>query len=66
MSDNMKFYMAKENSMYFNHLFAVDPLKFKNNTYLDKFFDITTINYDKLNNPFVSSIEAKKYPIYGT
>jgi len=42
MTDHMKFYLSKENSMYFNHEFGVSPIDFKNNSNLDNFFNVIT------------------------
>ncbi|EGG21402.1 hypothetical protein DFA_01284 [Cavenderia fasciculata] len=48
-----------------NHKFGISPSSFMSNPLLNHFFTILSINNDRGGLPFVSTIEAKDYPIYG-
>uniref|UniRef100_A0A7S2RTC8 folate gamma-glutamyl hydrolase n=1 Tax=Mucochytrium quahogii TaxID=96639 RepID=A0A7S2RTC8_9STRA len=47
------------------HHDGMDPESFKVNSNLSSFFRVTTTNIDKKGRPFVSTIEARDFPIYG-
>jgi len=51
--------------MYFNHKYGIENNTFINNNNLNKFFNILSYNYDNDKKLFVSTIESKKYPIWG-
>jgi gamma-glutamyl hydrolase len=48
-----------------NHYFAVTTDTFKNNPKLTEFFTVLSTNLDKNGVEFVSTMESKKYPVYG-
>jgi len=48
-----------------NHRYSVTPTTFATNPVLSSFYDVLSVNVDRNNRPFVSTFEAKKYPIYG-
>ena len=48
-----------------NHQEGVSPSAFNNNKYLPAFYDILSNNDDLDGKVFISTIEGKKYPIYG-
>jgi len=50
--------------MWFYHKNATSVDTFLDNQKLNAFFDITSVNFDGNGKWFVSSIEAKDYPIY--
>jgi len=52
--------------MFFNHKLGVANETFFENENLMTFFKPLTYNHDKNGKTFVSSIEAYKYPFYGT
>lgn len=52
--------------MFFNHKLGVANETFFENENLISFFKPLTYNHDKNGKTFVSSIEAYKYPFYGT
>jgi len=49
-----------------NHRWGVSPAKFNANQYLPNFFDVLSTNVDRNGVEFISTMEAKKYPIYAT
>eukprot|EP01133_Synstelium_polycarpum_P006993 gene6993-8123_t len=49
-----------------NHKYGVSPTTFKSTPALNSFFDALSWNNDRVGNTFLSTMEAKKYPIYGT
>ena len=54
-------------NMTFNyHMYGVSPQTYKEDPELSSFWDVLTVNKDKDDKLFVSSIEAKKYPIFAT
>mmetsp|Transcript_11716 Transcript_11716/g.19046 ORF Transcript_11716/g.19046 Transcript_11716/m.19046 type:complete len:324 (+) Transcript_11716:136-1107(+) len=48
-----------------NHRFGVAPSAFKNNAKLLDFFRVLSTNVDRNGYEFVSTIEGKRYPVYG-
>jgi len=48
-----------------NHNQGITPAQFLNSSKLTEFFQITSTNLDMKGRPFVSTIEAKQYPVYG-
>lgn len=60
----------KGNYAYNAHSWGVRPEKFTDDERLADFWDVTAISYMPNNGsepmPFVASIEAKNYPIFGT
>lgn len=48
-----------------NHKMGLSPEKFNASAKLSRFFNVIHISYDRNEKPFVSTIEAKHYPIYG-
>eukprot|EP00029_Vermamoeba_vermiformis_P011313 TRINITY_DN6185_c0_g1_i1.p1 TRINITY_DN6185_c0_g1~~TRINITY_DN6185_c0_g1_i1.p1 ORF type:complete len:315 (+),score=87.22 TRINITY_DN6185_c0_g1_i1:416-1360(+) len=48
-----------------NHNWGVGPEAFKQNNHLAEFYHVITTNTDRQGKIFVSTIEGKKYPIYG-
>jgi gamma-glutamyl hydrolase len=58
--------VATTNITMNNHHMGIEPNHFMNNENLTNMFHITSTNYDRNGRPFVSTIEAKDYPIYGT
>jgi len=59
-------HMARtENITMNNHMNGIKPETFMSNKSLSKMFRIISTNVDRNNQPFVSTIEAKDYPIYG-
>jgi len=51
---------------YNHHSWGVSPDTFKNDKGLSSIFTPTSISYDDNGVPFVSSMESKKYPFFGT
>ncbi|KAL8167608.1 hypothetical protein V2J09_009107 [Rumex salicifolius] len=48
-----------------NHIYGISREKFKGNTHLNDFFDILTTSTDENDKEYVSTVQAKKYPITG-
>jgi gamma-glutamyl hydrolase len=48
-----------------NHKMGISPEKFNKSKGLREFFNVINISYDRNGKAFVSTIEAKNYPIYG-
>jgi len=48
-----------------NHMRAVFPRDYTTNPLLDQFYDILSTNVDRDNVTFISTVEAKRYPVYG-
>lgn len=61
---------VKGNFTYNSHSWGLDPKKMESDKDLSAFWDLTAISYIPNNGThprsFVASIEAKKYPIFGT
>jgi len=49
-----------------NHMYGVSPSSYKSQSALNTFFDVLSFNDDRNGNVFLSTIESKDYPIYGT
>ena len=49
-----------------NHQAGVTPATFKENSKLNSFFDVLSTNVDRKGRAFVSTVESKTYPVYGT
>eukprot|EP01133_Synstelium_polycarpum_P013238 gene13238-15556_t len=49
-----------------NHMYGVAPTTFSATSSLYSFYDALSWNTDRVGNTFLSTIEAKNYPIYGT
>lgn len=64
-SDREKREFEKRKSSLHNHKMGISPKKFNKSEKLRDFFNIVNISYDRKGKPFVSTIEAKNYPIYG-
>ena len=58
--------LRDQNLTYFHHNKGFDIEDFTENEKLMDFFDILGVNYDDTGRWFISTIEAKDYPIYGT
>jgi len=65
MPSNLKEIVTKKKVTYNNHQCGITPTHFNNNAKLTEFYNVLSTNKDKKGNPFVSTIEAKKYPFYG-
>jgi len=52
--------------MYYNHKYGVKNETFYKNKLLYEHFYPITYNFDKKNNSFISLVESKKYPIWGS
>ena len=57
--------MSSENVTYNWHKFGFKPDIFETNDHLRAFFDVLSTNTDESGEEFVSTYEAKDYPIYG-
>lgn len=57
--------LQKRKSSLHNHKMGLSPSKFKQSRKLCDFFNIVNISQDRNGKPFISTIEAKNYPIYG-
>ncbi|EFA81874.1 peptidase C26 family protein [Heterostelium album PN500] len=49
-----------------NHMYGVSPAAYQQNSDLNSFFEVLSTNVDRDGLTFLSTIEAKNYPIYGT
>ena len=56
----------KLNLTYNSHRFGISPKTFENDNGLKQFWDVTAISFMPNGTEFTASIEAKKYPIFGT
>eukprot|EP01137_Pigoraptor_chileana_P007983 Opistho-2@54269 len=57
--------LASEAIAYNNHVYALSVESFKADTALSEFYDILSTNVAPNGIEFVSTMESKKYPIYG-
>jgi len=57
--------LGTQNVTYNSHHYGVSPSRFSNGTKLDAFYDVLSVNDDRNGRTFVSTIEARDYPIYG-
>ena len=51
--------------MYF-HIYGIRRKTFYNNPFLDSFFKVIAINYDLNGVEYISTIEGRRYPFFGT
>lgn len=58
--------LAKENVTLNNHHYGIYTNHFKSTSSLSNFFELISTNQDRKGVEFVSTIEAFKYPIYGS
>ncbi|XP_013400427.1 gamma-glutamyl hydrolase-like [Lingula anatina] len=58
--------LATENVTANFHFSCLDPETYENTPELKKFYRVLSKNNDKKGSPFVSSMEAYRYPFYGT
>jgi len=65
LSDRLAKIFSTEPVTVNNHLYGVGPNEYSDNPSLPQFFDILSTNIDFQNKEFISTIEGKKYPIYG-
>ncbi len=65
-TSSMRENLSQQNITMNNHINGITPQQFLNNSNLSESFHITSTNLDRKGRPFVSTIESKKYPIYGT
>jgi len=66
MPDSMIKVIQTKNVTYNNHAHGVKPDKFSSNSVLGKFFNVLSTNTDRKGKKFVSTIEGRVYPIWGT
>jgi len=66
MPDNLKQIITTQKVAYNYHEFGITPKHFNNLPLLVDFYNVLSTNEDMKGTPFISTIEAKKYPIYGT
>ncbi|EAL64169.1 peptidase C26 family protein [Dictyostelium discoideum AX4] len=58
--------LASEPITMNNHQFGLSPQTYQQTSSINTFFDVLSTNVDRDGNTFISTIEAKNYPIYGT
>jgi gamma-glutamyl hydrolase len=58
--------LSQENVTMNNHHYGIFPEHFAATEALSSFYDILSLNKDRQGVEFVSTMEAKKYPIFGT
>lgn len=61
----MQYVLATQNITMNNHVNGITPQRFLGNEKLANEFYITSTNVDQNGEPFVSTIESIRYPIYG-
>jgi gamma-glutamyl hydrolase len=49
-----------------NHGLGVHPSSFTNNTLLSRYLEVLSVDLDRNGKPFVSTVEGKEWPLYGT
>lgn len=64
-TDSIREILSSQNITMNNHHMGITPNRFLNNSNLTHAFKITSTNFDLNGKEFVSTIESKKYPIYG-
>ena len=57
--------LEKQKLNYNGHMYSVSPMMFEFDLELRNFWEVTSIHYMPDERPFVASIEAKNYPIFG-
>ena len=60
------FEFEKMNLTYNSHSFAISPDSFEQDVDMKNFWDVTSHSFMPNGTAFVSSIEAKDYPIFAT
>jgi gamma-glutamyl hydrolase len=63
--ETMQYVLATQNITMNNHVNGITPQRFLGNYKLRSEFYITSTNVDQNGEPFVSTIESIRYPIYG-
>ena len=58
--------LGSENVTMNNHHYGIYTEHFHNTESLNTFFNVLSVNKDRKGVEFVSTMEAYKYPIYGT
>ncbi|KAK3580712.1 hypothetical protein CHS0354_005716 [Potamilus streckersoni] len=58
-------YLTKENVTENFHQYGMSPETFNGNPALSKFYTVLSTNMDRNGKVFISTMEAKKYPIFG-
>jgi gamma-glutamyl hydrolase len=58
--------LSQENVTMNNHHYGIYPDHFYSTETLSSFYDVLSLNQDRQGIEFVSTMEAKKYPIYAT
>lgn len=66
ISRSMRETLTMANITMNNHIKGITPSQFMASTNLTQLFHITSTNFDRNGRPFVSTIESRNYPIYGT
>ena len=64
-SADLKHKLATENLTENSHHDGISPSTFVTNAALSGFYTVLSTNVDTTGAPFVSTMEAKEYPIYG-
>jgi gamma-glutamyl hydrolase len=65
-SENIMKILSTDNVTMNNHHYGIYPEHFDTTPALSDFYNILSLNKDRQGVAFVSTMEAKKYPIYGT
>jgi len=65
MGSNLQEIVTKEKVTYNNHHQGLTPKHFNNLPRLVEFYNVLSTNEDAKGSPFISTIEAKKYPFWG-
>ena len=59
-------YVFEDNNLlYNNHKYGLDPKLFRTDEGLKAFFKATSVSWDDTGKPYVATMEAHDYPIYG-
>jgi gamma-glutamyl hydrolase len=66
LSPSLKYKLAQDNLTENSHHDGIAPASFRRNKRLAAFYDVLSTNADSTGAPFVSTMEAKHYPIAGT
>jgi len=65
-TSDMYFTLTRKSVCQFLHNTSLSPDSFAKDPLLSKFYTVITVNTDRSNKTFISTIEAQKYPIFGT
>jgi len=65
MPEYLRKIVTTQKVTYNNHECGISPNHFSGNAKLMSFYDVLSTNQDKQGKPFVSTMEAKKYPFFG-